>query len=514
MSAIPGETMAAMALPATTASPAANPQRIDAVTVNDGESLGSSSTSDGIHAYFGTLTGLSPGRVVKIRLADNRRIASLQFGVGETDVVAAVNDGTYGYFVTGTVPAKVIKVRLSNMSRVGSQTLFGSDGTVTSAVLDDTGTHALFGTDSSPGKVIRMRLADLVRLEAIELNAGEGDLATVITYAGSAFFGARQTGGPSRVIEVQMSPLARVGALTLNAGEVGVESAVASGIYGYFGTFTSPGRVVKVRLTDLARVGSTSFGEGEGGAGAGMSDGTHVYFGTVDGPASTIVKLRESDLARVGSVTLQPGEVAPTSSARRAGLGYFGLFLDPGKVVRIATVIGVGDSCGFADQNEIPGWARVGACWLKEARVTQNNPFRPSDRVTRAEMVTFLWRFAGQPQARSSCGFIDGVTSIPLYARIGACWAQATGTTTSDPFRAADLVSRAEVAAFLWRVSGSPPSASSCGLSDEAQIPAWARPGVCFLTTRGVTVSNPYRPGEVLSRAEMATFLTRLYSHN
>ena len=101
-------------------------------------------------------------------------------------------------------------------------------------------------------------------------------------------------------------------------------------------------------------------------------------------------------------------------------------------------------------------------------------------------MAAFLWRDAGLPATPSSCGFADEAL-IAAWARPGACWMKATGITESNPYRAGSPVTRAEMAAFLWRAAGTPPAPASCNMSDEASIPPFARTAVCWMKASGIT---------------------------
>lgn len=135
--------------------------------------------------------------------------------------------------------------------------------------------------------------------------------------------------------------------------------------------------------------------------------------------------------------------------------------------------------------------------------------FNPAGQVNRAEMAAFLWRLAGEPDAPEDCGFSDR-DAIPRFARAGACWLKATGVTTIDPYRPLDVVNRAQMAAFLWRFAGEPESPVSCGFRDEADTPPFARAGACWLKATGVTTNDPYQARGVVNRAQMAAFLYRL----
>ncbi len=96
------------------------------------------------------------------------------------------------------------------------------------------------------------------------------------------------------------------------------------------------------------------------------------------------------------------------------------------------------------------------------------------------------------------------------YFATGASCLLAEGVTTNNPYNPAGVVTRGQMAAFLWRFAGSPPVLASCGFTDEAAIAEWARPGACWLKANGITTNNPYRPAAPVTREEMATFLWRL----
>lgn len=134
--------------------------------------------------------------------------------------------------------------------------------------------------------------------------------------------------------------------------------------------------------------------------------------------------------------------------------------------------------------------------------------FNPTELVTRAQMAAFLWRTAGSPATATPCGFIDQA-SIPTYAAEAACWLDEQNITTANPFRPNDVVTRDQMAAFLWRMAGSPSSPSSCRFADETSIPTYAQPGACWLLAQGITVLNPYRPADPVTRAQMSAFIYR-----
>jgi surface protein len=162
--------------------------------------------------------------------------------------------------------------------------------------------------------------------------------------------------------------------------------------------------------------------------------------------------------------------------------------------------------CGFLD-NPWSSYFSEASCWLKEEGITTGTTsYNPSWDVTRAQMAGFLYRAAGSPVVANYV-FKDEA-QIPSWARTAADWLKAQGITTNDPYRPNDRVSRAEMAAFLWRAAGSP-AASNHVFRDEAAIPAYARPASDWLKAQGITVNDPYTPRSNVTRAQMAAFLWR-----
>jgi serine protease len=152
-----------------------------------------------------------------------------------------------------------------------------------------------------------------------------------------------------------------------------------------------------------------------------------------------------------------------------------------------------------------------GVHWLRINQITNGTSpttFGPTGAVTRAQMAAFLWRAAGSPSSPAPCGFLDQ-SSIPAYARSAACWLKANNITTNNPFNPNGTVDRAQMAAFLWRAAGSPSSPAPCGFLDQSSIPAYARSAACWLKANNITTNNPFGPTGPVTRAQMAAFLWR-----
>jgi hypothetical protein len=493
------------------------PLRLATATLDAGENAVTAAVTDGVFGYFAlagspgsTRSDPVPSRLVRVRLSTMARAGSTVLDPAGASFLSAVTDGTHAYFGTDTSPGRVVKVRLADLEQVADRTLTsGNDGLV-SAVSD--GTHAYFGTDTSPGRVVKVRLADLEQVADRTLTSGNDGLVSAVSDGTHAYFGTDTS--PGRVVKLRLADLEQVAELVLSSGEDRVPTAVVLDGVGYFGTATSPGRVVKVDLAGLTALGSLTLSAGDDSPTAVVSDGRFGYYATQTDPVRIVkVQLRgaKNDLGmgRVDATDLVAGEGPVLGAVADGAHGYFGTLTSPARVVKVRLAPQSTTSCDFRDEASIAGYAREGACWLRANGITTNNPFRPGDPVTRAEMAAFLWRAAGEPAADGSCGFTDEA-SIPGYARQAACWLLASGVTDNNPYRPGVVVTRAQMAAFLWRSAGRPAAPVDCDLVDLAEIPDFARDGACWLLRNSVTRNNPYGPAGPVTRAQMAAFIWRL----
>lgn len=139
--------------------------------------------------------------------------------------------------------------------------------------------------------------------------------------------------------------------------------------------------------------------------------------------------------------------------------------------------------------------------------------FGPYDDNSRAHIATFIWRFAGEPPAPAPSIFAD-VEPESFYGT-AVSWmsaAELTTGTSETEFSPDDTVTRAEAAAFLWRLAGRPGSDQTHEFTDVPDgrfFTAAVRWMVEHDITTG-TSPTTFEPDRVLSRGEIATFLWRL----
>lgn len=152
--------------------------------------------------------------------------------------------------------------------------------------------------------------------------------------------------------------------------------------------------------------------------------------------------------------------------------------------------------------------------WAVENGVTNGTSattFGPNMAVSRAQMVTFLWRAHGSPKATGTNPFTDVSTSDYYYDAV--LWAVANGVTngtSATTFSPDTAVTRSQAVTFQWRAAGSPVvSGSSFG---DVATDAYYVNAVTWAVANGITNGtggNTFSPDVVVSRAQAVTFLWR-----
>ena len=142
--------------------------------------------------------------------------------------------------------------------------------------------------------------------------------------------------------------------------------------------------------------------------------------------------------------------------------------------------------------------------------------FGPYNVCTRAQVVTFLWRAAGCPEPTGSIDVFKDASDIAAPFRKAVAWAVEKGITTGyedSTFRPNDSVTRAQFVTFLWRYEGRPVSSGSIdGFKDAADIAAPFRDAVAWAVEKGVTLGyedGTFRPNNVCTRWAVVLFMYR-----
>jgi hypothetical protein len=158
-------------------------------------------------------------------------------------------------------------------------------------------------------------------------------------------------------------------------------------------------------------------------------------------------------------------------------------------------------------------------CWMVDAGITQgylDGTFRPSSPVTRQAMAAFLLRLRGEA-APGDCvqQFQDVGTTHPFFEEI--CWMVREGITTGyagGTFKPGANVSRAAMAAFLYRFEGEPPFPDPLTATfPDVGVSHTFFTEVQWMVAEGITggySDNTFRPAASVTRQSMAAFLYRL----
>lgn len=143
---------------------------------------------------------------------------------------------------------------------------------------------------------------------------------------------------------------------------------------------------------------------------------------------------------------------------------------------------------------------------------TSATAFSPSQSCNRAQTVTFLWRAAGQPQARGTNPFTDVSTDSYYYDAV--LWASEndiTGGTSANTFDPDSPVTRAQAVTFLYRSAGEPTVTGSNPFHDVPSH-AYYLNAVRWAVAEGITSgtsASTFAPEQSCTRAEIVTFLYR-----
>ncbi len=173
----------------------------------------------------------------------------------------------------------------------------------------------------------------------------------------------------------------------------------------------------------------------------------------------------------------------------------------------------------FTDLDE-GAWYEAGVRYAVEAglmRGTSETTFEPDGTLTRAMLVTVLYRLAGEPDVKTAHRFTD----VPdgCWYSDAVAWAAETGLTngvSETRFAPDEAVTREQMVTFLWRYAGQPDSKQSLeGFPDAQKVSGYARTALAWAVEHGVIGGNRVGsvnyldPTEGATRAQIATIFMR-----
>lgn len=155
--------------------------------------------------------------------------------------------------------------------------------------------------------------------------------------------------------------------------------------------------------------------------------------------------------------------------------------------------------------------------WAVENGITNGvNPthFAPNDICTRGHVVTFLWRAAGSPNPKTTTNPFQDVRQKDYFYK-AVLWAVENGITSGTSktkFSPNDACTRAQVVTFLWRYEKQQKPKSSANPFKDVTKNAYYYKAVLWAVERGITQGTSktrFSPNDTCTRGQIVTFLYR-----
>ena len=143
---------------------------------------------------------------------------------------------------------------------------------------------------------------------------------------------------------------------------------------------------------------------------------------------------------------------------------------------------------------------------------TDATHFSPNAGCTRGQVVTFLWRAAGEPVVSGNVGFVDVAPGSYCYEAVK--WAVANGITNGTDathFSPNATCTRGQVVTFMYRAEGEPAVGGSNGFVDVA-AGSYCYNAVQWAVANGITKGTDathFSPSATCTRGQVVTFLYR-----
>ena len=145
---------------------------------------------------------------------------------------------------------------------------------------------------------------------------------------------------------------------------------------------------------------------------------------------------------------------------------------------------------------------------------TTETTFSPNGECQRAMVVTMLWRAADCPEPTSTNNPFSDVKESDFFYK-AVLWAVEEGITdgiAEDRFGPYIRCSRAQVVTFLYRYKDMPEVSTTDNPFTDVDVNEWYGPAVLWAVENGITEGygeNTFAPNLICNRAQVVTFLYR-----
>lgn len=147
---------------------------------------------------------------------------------------------------------------------------------------------------------------------------------------------------------------------------------------------------------------------------------------------------------------------------------------------------------------------------------TSDMLFTPSGSLTRGQLVTILYRVAGEPAVETPADFSD-VASGRYYSNAVA-WAAANSIVTGyndGTFKPDNKITREQIATILYRYEGTPEVTGTLDFPDAEKVSTYAKDAMTWAVSEGLITGiksngvTTLAPKNTATRAQIATIIMR-----
>ena len=143
---------------------------------------------------------------------------------------------------------------------------------------------------------------------------------------------------------------------------------------------------------------------------------------------------------------------------------------------------------------------------------TTPTAFAPGDPLTRAMLAAVLYRMSGSPVTADAPAFTDAVAGA--WYSDAVSWAAENKIISgygNGNFGVDDPTTREQAVTIFWRYAGSPESGAADAFSDAGSISEWAKAAVRWANANGIldgmAENNRFAPETNIKRGEVASML-------
>ena len=143
---------------------------------------------------------------------------------------------------------------------------------------------------------------------------------------------------------------------------------------------------------------------------------------------------------------------------------------------------------------------------------TSATTFAPENSLTRAMLVTILYRMSGSPAVSESPSFTDA--AVDAWYSDAVSWASKNNVMSGyggGIFGVNDPTTREQAITILWRYAGNPDSNAVASLSDASSVSDWAKTAVRWANANGIldgmVANDRFDPKTNIKRGEVAFML-------